>query len=417
MRRLVVPFALLAVLVSPLSAFAAGKGDKDKKDEDEDEISKDDAPLDEDAFKDEDDEDEDEPPPKRIEEDDKDEPEEPIDDEDFSDKEEEELRFEDEEEQETVKPRGPGEDTAELYRAKQKQVSEMSPDEEMVQWEAYLQKYPKSLFRDRIEARMDELSVELFGERVPGSDRGATTEDAAKREITFAQPIQFMSVDPRSHVSVSAELGIPNHFNPRVEFEYAFLRELSAHAGFFYDGPAYAYTIDVGGKYALVKSVRTGFLLSALLDAKIYTSPSSFALRPGLAVGKRFDVLDGLDIQAQLGTDLELRSPFAARYFGGLNATLRANEMVSVFLETSNNFKYLGSGDEDFALEGPFRFMVATFGIKFRASKGHDEADQDGRMDLGLAASIPYSYNYWGFYRGAVGITGDYYLGPKGMNW
>ena len=127
--------------------------------------------------------------------------------------------------------------------------------------------------------------------------------------------------------------------------------------------------------------------------------------------------LDGLDIQAQVASDLELREPFAARFFGGLNATLRANEMVSVFVETSINFKYMGEGDEDFALEEPFRFMVATFGIKFRAAKGHDQADQDGRMDLGLAANIPYSYNYWGFYRGAVGITGDYYLGKDGMNW
>ncbi|MFZ5481635.1 MAG: hypothetical protein ACOZNI_33035 [Myxococcota bacterium] len=408
MRRFLAPVAILALLAAPATAFA-----KDRKDKDDDEEIEEEEPIDESAFKDAGEPDEE--PIKRLEEDDGEPPaDEPKDDEDFTETEEDDLDFRDEEDApETVKPRGPGEDTAELYRAMQKKVKEMSPDEEMVQWEAYLQKYPKSLFKDRIEARMEELSAELFGERVPGSDRGAKTEDLAKREITFAQPVQFFGVDPRSHISVSAELGIPNHFNPRVDVEYAILREASAHAAFYYDGPAWSFVIDAGGKYSLIKSVRTGFLLTAMLDAKIYTVPTSFAMRPAIGAGKRFDFLEGLDVQAQLATDLELRDPFAARYFGGVSATLRANKTVSAFVESSMNFKYLGAPE----IREPFQFMVATFGLKFRAAKGHDEQDQDGRVDLGLAANVPYSYKYWGLYSGAVTIGGDYYLGPEGMNW
>jgi hypothetical protein len=174
-----------------------------------------------------------------------------------------------------------------------------------------------------------------------------------------------------------------------------------------------------GAKYALLKSARTGTIVTVGGDAKVYTSPAYLDLHPWAGVGQRFDVMQGLDVQAQVGLDLELRSPQALRYEAGLAAELRASDVVSAFVETSMDFKYLGGIPYDSVNEAGetvtmktgsgMRFAVATFGLKFQASKPRND-DGDGRLDVGLGANIPASSNYWGFYNGAVSIDGDWRL-------
>jgi hypothetical protein len=399
MRRLLgIPLLASLLLASP--AFAKDKG-KSKSEEEEDDAS---APVkvDESAF----DEDEDDaaPAPTRIQEADSDDSGDAPDDLDFSDDgdDKDDVEFRDEDVQEAVKPRGPGEDSADIYRKAQDGARDMSIDEELLAWERYLTKYPKSLFRDRIEARVEELSAEMFNERVPGSDRGGTVRDAALRELNFANPIQFAPLDPRSRVSVGFEMGIPNWLAPRLDVEYALQRQLSVHGGVQRDGTN--TSIAAGAKYALLKSARTNTLITGALDLKVYAAPSFVGLNPWVGVGQRFDVMEGLDVQAQFGLDAELRDPAGLRYNAGLAAELRASEIVSAYAETSMEFKYLGN--DDF---GTFRFMVASFGLRFRAAKARND-DGDGRLDVGLGANMPYSLNYWGFYRGAVSVDADYAL-------
>lgn len=397
MRRFVGLTALLAILWVP--ALASAK-DKDKDEEEEDDTE---APVkvDEGAFKE--DEDKDAPNVKRLDtKDEGDKDEEPSDDIKFEDSEDDDLDFRDEETQESIKERGPGEDTAEIYRAAQNKAKEMGPEEELLLWERYLQKYPKSLFADRIEKRTEQLSSEMFGERVAGSDRGATRKDAALSELSFAIPVQYNSIDPRTHLSVGAEVGIPNWTAPRLDFEYAFWREFSAHVGLKQEIKNTA--IVVGPKYAILKSARTRTIVTGLLDAKIFTDPAFFTLHPGVGIGQRLDVLEGLDLQGQIGIDAELRNPVGIRYFGGVGGHLQASDKVGVFLETSVNMKYLGADDYE-----TFQFMVMSFGMKFNAMKAKN-TDGKGRLDVGLAADFPYSYRYWGFYRGAVTLMADWYL-------
>jgi hypothetical protein len=396
MRRLFVfPLAIAFSLSSP----AWAKDKKDQKEEDDFEAPE---KVDESAFKD--DEEDDAPATKRIDEADSEGAEDAPDDLDFTDDgQEEDADFRDDEVQESTRPRGPGEDSADIYRKAQEAVRDLAIDEELLAWEKYLEKYPKSLFRDRIEARTEELSAELFDERVPGSDKGSSSvRDGASRELNFANPIQFSPVDPRSRLSVGFEMGIPNWLAPRIDFEYALKREFSVHGGVRREMTNTA--ILAGGKYALLKSARTNTIVTGALDVKVYAGPSFVDLNPWIGVGQRFDVLDGLDVQAQFGVDAELRDPAGLRYNAGLAAELRAAEIVSAFAETSMTFKYLGNDDY-----GPFRFMVTTFGLRFRGAKERN-ADGDGRLDVGLGANLPYSINYWGFYRGAVSIDADYAL-------
>lgn len=413
MRRLPLLSACLFSLVLSGPAWAAdddedeastesSKDKKKKKKSDDDDIPMgDELKVDEADFKEDPPDTTPKPPPV---EDEAEEPE--SDDLDFTDDpdEDDDLKFdEDEDVQESVKPRGPGEDTAQIYRDTQKKCKDMTPDEEALTWEAYLKKYPKTLFKDRIEERMDELGALMFGERVPGSDKGARAVDAAQRELNFAVPFSLSPIDTRSHVSLGVQWGFPAWFGGKLDAEYAFMRQASAHIllGRDFAGAV----VQPGAKYALLKSSRTGTLLTAGLDVKINTGPTFVAFRPVIGFGQRLRVAKGLDLSAQIAADLETRADSDIRWSAGFNAALRPNEIISLFWEWSWDAKYLSHPDVD----DSFRFFTTTFGLKFNAIKPKNEQG-GGRLDVGVGAAFPYATNYWGFYAGGVDLMGDYYL-------
>lgn len=414
MRRLSLLTALFGSLVLSGPAFAGDddqdssadtskdKKKKSKKADDDDDIPIGDTlKVDESDFKEE--APETEPKPKPVEDEAEPETEDEL---DFGDDENEEddLKFTDgEDAQESVKPRQPGEDTAKLYRDTQKKCKDMTPDEEALVWEEYLKKYPKSLFRDRIDERMDELGALMFGERIPGSDKGARGVDAADRELNFAVPFSLATVDPRSRISVGVQWGFPSWFGGKVDAEYAFTRQFSAHAllGLDFAGPI----LQPGAKYAIIKSSRTGTILTGGLDVKLNLSPTFVAFRPSILFGQRFRVAKGLDIGAQIAADIETREDSDIRWNAGLHAELRPNDIISLFWEWSWDAKYISHPDVD----DSFRFFTTTFGLKFNAMKARNEQG-GGKLDVGVGAVFPYATNYWGFYAGGVDIMADYYL-------
>ncbi|MEC7947158.1 MAG: hypothetical protein VX265_06285, partial [Myxococcota bacterium] len=75
-----------------------------------------------------------------------------------------ELEFDDEfdADDEEVKAQGEGEDTAAIYREYLEDAGRYGADEEALAWERYLKKYPNSLFRARVEARLEELSEQMY---------------------------------------------------------------------------------------------------------------------------------------------------------------------------------------------------------------------------------------------------------------
>lgn len=406
LRSRLFPALLPALLLSLLPALTPDayakekdkKEDEDKEDEDDDLLREDDTPS-EDAFKEE--EEDDGPAPIRMSEGDKAEEEKEGDDLDFGDEgEDENINFNgDEDEQESVKPRQPGEDTAQIYRDAEAKYRELSMEEELLAWERYLQKYPKSLFRDRIEARIEDITQLLYEERVPGSDKGARTQDAADAELNFFQPVHLSSPDTRRHILLEAGWGYPNWTTFQLDYEHTFFREFAIHAGL--DTDLTGRAVVVGAKYAAIKSARTGTLLSVGLDLKANTNPGFAGLRPVVSFGQRLRVMDGLDLLGQAAVDMELRSPFGARWEFGFGAELHPNDTVSVFVESNSNIKSVGE-------DTTFTFMTGVFGLKFVPRKG--DKNGDGRFVGGLAADAPYTYHYWGFYRGGVDLLGAYYF-------
>lgn len=396
------PALLFFLATLTLPAWAA---DDKKKKEDDDDIPESEAPLNEDLFKEESEETEEGQPVERLQEDDTEGTQDEPGDLDFVEPEQDEnIEFNDDEDvQGDVKPRGPGEDTAELYRATTDRTRNMGPEEELLTWEQYLQKYPNSLFRERIEKRMDELSSDLFGERVPGSDQGGGSGGGgASQELGFALPMRLTPVDTRQRLSAGFEMGIPNWFGFKAEYEHQFMRQFSVSAGLKreYSG----FVLHTGPRYALIKSARTGTILSGTLDLKLNASPAFLAIQPTIAVGQRIDVLSGLDLHAQFSVIPDFTNPLGMRYAGGAGAELRANEVVYAFLETSATFKYLSN--DSFA---PFEFMVASFGLKFVPGQ-KSGSTSDSQMQVGLGADAPYAWQYWGFYRGAFNGTFDWYM-------
>jgi hypothetical protein len=313
------------------------------------------------------------------------------------------LDFDDEDEEDTSEAQQPGEDTASIYRAKIDEMKGWAADEEAMEWEQYLKRYPNSLFRSRIEARMDELGEKMFDQHLTASTTGST--DAGERELFFATPLQLENLDPRSKLRFGFEWGFPQHFSLLADYEQQILRELSVHGGI--RGRYAGTNFEAGVRYALVKSVRTQWLVTGVADFRYNFDPAYPAFRPQIGVGKRANVADGLDLQLEGGTDLAFASSgVSPRLVGGFNVTLHANRQVSVFIEGSS---YMKDMFDDTLDGGGFRFNVVSFGMQFVGVKGNRDTGKGVGLAK-LAATAPVMTNYWGYHSGAVDADFNYYL-------
>ena len=84
-------------------------------------------------------------------------------------------------------------------------------------WEEYLETHNNSLFRDRIEVRVEALMEQMHAERI---DRGSIGVDAGKREIRFAQALLLDSLNPRTRFQGGFEWGLPDYINIMVDYEH-----------------------------------------------------------------------------------------------------------------------------------------------------------------------------------------------------
>ncbi len=298
-------------------------------------------------------------------------------------------------EEEQVVLRGPGVDTADAYRAYQSEVRNLAPDEEIIAWEQYFDLYPNTLFRERIDKRIEELSSEMYS--YIDRDEGGYV-DAGDREIKIAQGMLIEPLNPRDRAQVGFEWGLPSYMNLFADYEHAFMRELSAHAGIRrrFSG----WSIEMGPRWAFVKSSRTQTVVSLIGDVRLNTDPAFLAIRPQLAAGKKFG--DLVDAQLQAGIDLDTRPGAGIPIIGGANITINASEQVGVFAETELYMKFVNS-----QLLGtlPYRFNTNTFGLRFLP-----QLESDNDLEVNIGASVPYTSNYWMFHFGSVMVQVNYFL-------
>jgi hypothetical protein len=379
---------LLLVISLPSAALAADDADENSGSEDEfpDEI-------DDSFFRDDEEEEE---KIERFDEADTKEEAEPDGDEDWTDSGEEpvdgDFFQEDDTEETEVEIGGPGQDSAKIYRSFLNQMEDLGPDEEIISWEQYLQKYPNSLFQAKIDTRIEAISEEQFSERVSLSREGLV--DAGQREVDLALPLLLESIDPRSKIRAGFEWGYPAYINLLFDYEKQLKREWSVHGGIRnrYTG----WSLETGTRYAFVKSARTQTLVTGILDLHLNTNPVFLGVRPQIGVGKRFG--SSLDAQAVFGPDFELGDPLGIRWLGGANLTYHTADIVSFFAEFSAQMKHIGWEE---AANGPFRFNVVTFGIKIAPKE---------QTISSVGASVPASYSYWGYHYGSIMGETTYFL-------
>lgn len=293
---------------------------------------------------------------------------------------------------------GEGEDTAELYREFQSQIERLGEAEEAIEWQEYLEQYPNSLYRSRIEKRIEELEDSLYGERF--ESRYTEKVDAENAELYFAQPLFLENIDPRHKLHAGFEMGLPSHLNLLLDYEHQIKRNLSAHVGTRqrYTG----YNIELGAKYAIIKSSRTQSLVTVLGDLHFNSNPFFPAFRPQVAGGKSFNLPNDikLDAMAQVGTDVILFKGVDPRLIGGFHLALIPNPTIRFFVESQVYMK-------DFAWEnGAFAFNTVTFGLKFFDR----ETEKADRYEAGVGATVPYYYHYWRQHYGAIAGDLNLYL-------
>ncbi|MCB9781077.1 MAG: hypothetical protein H6742_21095 [Alphaproteobacteria bacterium] len=293
-----------------------------------------------------------------------------------------------------------GVDTADIYRDYQAEVERLPPEEEAMAWGKYLRDYPNTQFRTRIEARVEKLEERMYDSRIVDEEERV---EAGKAELNFAQPFTIENIDPRKKVRAGVEFGLPGYVAPILDFEYAFLRNLSAHAGV--RGRYGGVSIEPGVKWAFVKSAKSKTIVAVLGDFRMNTNPTYVGIRPQLAAGQRITPGGGdlsIDVQAQFGTELVTYGLFSPRVVGGANVTVSPGDTVRFFFETNVYMKDLGWEEGD-----SFRFNVVSFGVKFLE---RNKTGADSRFEIGGGAIAPYSSSYWSFHSGAIGVDGHYYL-------
>ena len=290
---------------------------------------------------------------------------------------------------------GEGEDNSTLYRQAQTTNGRMIPDEEMIAWEQYLEQYPNSLYKSRIEKRMEELEAVLYDQLI--EQREPERLDADQRELLFAQGLNLETLNPRTRAQFAFEWGLPDYMSLVGDYEHQLRRDLSVHAGFRrrYTG----WNFETGVRWALIKSSRTKTLLVLMYDFHFNMNPFFVGMRPQIGFGKKFGKLD---FQVQLGADFEVQKYASPRLLSGINFTYHAADQVSVFGETTLHMRNFGNPDFE-----TFRFNLMSFGMKFYPDfKGMDKR----AMEINVGASIPYTSAYWMYHFGAISAQVNYYL-------
>ena len=284
-----------------------------------------------------------------------------------------------------------GSDSAEIYRDATKEYKSLPPEDEIIAWRKYLQKYPNSKFTPAIDKRIEAVENQLYSGDI---DDAEELQEGGRKELRFAQPLLLENIDPLTKLRFAFEMGLPNYINFLVDYERQLSRELSVHGGFRnrYTGS----NAEFGVRYALMKSTRLQTIVTAIGDIRINTDPFFPAFRPQIAAGKRFTLPNGfrIDSMAQLGTDLQIFNGITPALIGGIHITFVPSDTVNIFFESSTYMK------EFFWEEGnTFSFNTVSFGLKFVNPKQKD------KFIAGFGTTVPYAHNYWRYHYGS--IAGD----------
>jgi hypothetical protein len=298
----------------------------------------------------------------------------------------------------------PDADDAETYEDYKEELRGESPSEEIDAWERYLEAYPASQFSMEIRQRMKSLEDAAF-EELQGDtyldDRPGNEVDAKRREMQVYEPMLIgMNPNTRRRFEFGLLWGYNDYINYDLAVEWAFRRNLSVFGGLRHEGRSFGGSLQAGVKYAFLKDVRTGIVLTGAFSIKAgYSSLDrlSFTIEPW--IGFAWLASDKIQVQTSLAFDLRVDKGLHWVTWDAM-VVFNPKPKIGIYIES----KQKHSLHDVEGLDTQYlAFYQAGVGAKFRPSD---------KMEFGIGANIPYfwriwkDYNYVGIHANAVFFFG-----------
>lgn len=288
--------------------------------------------------------------------------------------------FEEDEEEDLV-------DTESIYKSYRAELRGESPAEEIDAWYSYLEAYPKSLYRLEIERRIEALEEAAFEELLQDraeEDTDQSPVDAKRAEMeVFEPPMIGMNANTRRRFEFGLLWGYNDYINYELALEWAVARQFSVFGGINHQGRSFGGTLQAGVKYALIKDVRTGVVLSGAFSVKLgYSSMDRlhFIIEPW--VGFAWLASDLFQLQTSLALDARLDRLGTAVYWD-IMAVISPTKVFGVYVESKQKHSLIKPEGLDLQY---MAFYQAGVGAKIRPTP---------LIEITVGANIPYFWRMW----------------------
>jgi len=282
-------------------------------------------------------------------------------------------------------------DSPEIYDEYKSDLRGESAAEELDAWSRYLEVYSKSQYRMEIEKRMKGLEEAAFRELSEGEDLDADPDsavDAKDQEMFMVEPaLIHMGVNTRRHVKLQALWGFNDLLNYELAFEWAFVRKFSAFGAIRHQGRGLGAQLQVGAKYALVKDVSTGVIVTGAFSvAAGYNAFDrlSFAIEPYVGFG--WIASDKFQIQTSIVPYVRLDRPRLTLLWD-LMVVVSPTPVLSIYVESKQKHSFVNTENSGTKY---FGFQQAGVGVKIFPQK---------TFELSVGVNVPYAWDRWKDYK------------------
>jgi len=283
-----------------------------------------------------------------------------------------------------------GIDDEEVYNDYKSELRGESAAEELDAWRRYLDVYPKSVYRMEIEKRMKALEEAAFREMEEDELDSAETSgvDAKEQEMFLREPgLIHMSANPRRHLKLHALWGFSDYLNYELSFEWAFLRKFSAFAALRHQGRGLGTQIQLGAKYALVKDVRTGVILTGAFSLGVgYNDFDRLNIGIEPWVGFAWIASEKFQVQTSIAPYVRLDRPRLILVWD-VQAVVSPTPALGIYVESKQKHSFTSGDGIGTKYLG---FHVAGVGVKVFPQPN---------FELTVGVNVPYAWNIWKDYR------------------
>ncbi|MCO4769180.1 MAG: hypothetical protein KDA24_04065 [Deltaproteobacteria bacterium] len=281
-------------------------------------------------------------------------------------------------------------DNEEIYNDYKSELRGESAAEELDAWRRYLEVYPKSEYRMEIEKRMSGLEEAAFRELSEDDldEEVDDAEDAKDQEMFLAVPALIQNgINPRRRFKLQALWGFDDMLNYELGFEWAFMRQFSAYGTIRHQGRGFGAQIAAGAKYALVKDVRTGLIVTGAFGISVGFNAFdkvNFGIEPMIGFG--WIASEKFQVQTSITPYLRLdRLRFTLVWDAMI--VVSPTPVLSIYVESRQKHSPVSTENSGTKY---FGFHHAGVGVKIYPQK---------TFELTVGVNVPYAWDRWKDYK------------------